>query len=170
MRLRRMELVIISVTVAFACFIGGYFVGRSTSAVSIVPSADSKGEQVMLVSPPALPIAPPDVRTSESTIIPVPTEEAQPSSVVPEPLMTPLEMTPELNSALPAVRDGAGRININLASRSELMDLPGIGSSLSERIVDYRNANGPFRNIEELRNVSGIGVKRFEAIMNKITV
>jgi competence protein ComEA len=66
--------------------------------------------------------------------------------------------------------DAFGRININTASRSELMDLPGIGSSLSERIVDYRNTHGSFRTIEDLRRVSGIGEKRFEAIMNRITV
>jgi competence protein ComEA len=66
--------------------------------------------------------------------------------------------------------DGDGKININLASQSELMDLPGIGSVLASRIVDYRRQHGGFSRIEDLRNVSGIGEKRYEAIQSQITV
>lgn len=62
-------------------------------------------------------------------------------------------------------------VNINTASAQEMADrLDGIGPSLGQRIVDYRTSNGPFKDKEEIKNVSGIGEKRFEAIKNKITV
>jgi competence protein ComEA len=48
--------------------------------------------------------------------------------------------------------------------------LDGIGPALGQRIVDYRTSNGRFKDIEEIKNVSGIGDKRFEAIKDKISV
>jgi competence protein ComEA len=65
----------------------------------------------------------------------------------------------------------SGKINLNTASAQELSDgLNGIGKVLAKRIVDYREKNGPFRSIEEVKNVSGIGNKIFEQIRDSITV
>jgi len=63
-----------------------------------------------------------------------------------------------------------GKININTASVEELDLLPGIGVTYAQRIVDYRNANGPFKSASELENVAGIGPKTFEKIKDWITV
>ncbi|WP_411677522.1 ComEA family DNA-binding protein [Caproicibacter sp.] len=64
-----------------------------------------------------------------------------------------------------------GKVNINTATPKELSDgLNGIGKTLSQRIVDYREKNGPFRSIEEIKNVSGIGDKIFEQIRDSITI
>lgn len=52
---------------------------------------------------------------------------------------------------------GTGGISINSATAAELEDLPGVGPVLAERIVQWRTANGPFRSIDELGEVSGIG-------------
>jgi competence protein ComEA len=64
-----------------------------------------------------------------------------------------------------------GKINLNTASVRELSDgLTGIGDVLAGRIVAYREKNGPFRSVEEIKNVSGIGDKIFEKIRDSITV
>ena len=61
-------------------------------------------------------------------------------------------------------------ININTASVEELDELPGIGPTIAQRIIDYRDANGPFQTIEDLLNVSGVGPSTFEQIKDLITV
>lgn len=61
-------------------------------------------------------------------------------------------------------------ININTAGVAELDTLPGIGPAYAQRIVDYRTASGPFQNIEEIQNVSGIGPSTFADIRSLITV
>ncbi|KGG80175.1 hypothetical protein Y919_07660 [Caloranaerobacter azorensis H53214] len=61
------------------------------------------------------------------------------------------------------------KININNASLNELMELPGIGKVLAGRIIEYR-AKNRFNSIEDIKNVSGIGEKRFEAIKDLITI
>lgn len=63
-----------------------------------------------------------------------------------------------------------GKININTADLAMLMTLEGIGQTYAQRIIDYRNEHGPFANIADITNVPGIGAKRFEAIMDQITV
>ena len=52
------------------------------------------------------------------------------------------------------------QVNINTATKKELMMLPGIGESKAEAIIEYRKAN-KFKTIEDLKNVKGIGEKRF---------
>ncbi len=69
-----------------------------------------------------------------------------------------------------AISFEAERININTASKRELMRLPGIGPVLAQRILEHREAHGPFKAIEEIMDVKGIGPKLFEKIKNKITV
>ena len=62
------------------------------------------------------------------------------------------------------------RINLNTASEADLKKLPGIGDGLAAAIVAYREANGPFGEIEELMEVPGIGKGRFAAVEDLITV
>ncbi len=63
-----------------------------------------------------------------------------------------------------------GKVNINTAEISELDSLPGIGPALAERIIQYRQANGPFQSPQDLMNVSGIGEKKFADLEQLITV
>ncbi len=62
------------------------------------------------------------------------------------------------------------KININTATVQELTALPGIGQTKAEAIVKYREANGPFKTVEDLGKVKGIGDKILEGIKNEITV
>lgn len=61
-------------------------------------------------------------------------------------------------------------ININTATQTELETLTGIGASTALKIINYRNENGKFKNIEEIKNVSGIGDAKYEAIKDNICV
>jgi competence protein ComEA len=62
------------------------------------------------------------------------------------------------------------KININTANANMLQTLPGIGPVLSERIIEYRNQNGLFGVIDDIKDVSGIGEKKFEGIKDLICV
>jgi len=64
----------------------------------------------------------------------------------------------------------AEKVNINKATVEQLMEIKGIGQSYAERIVEYREKNGPFEKIEDIMNVKGIGEKKFEAIKGLITI
>lgn len=64
----------------------------------------------------------------------------------------------------------SGLININTADQKSLESLPKIGPAIASRIIDYRNVNGSFKSIEEIKNVKGIGDKTFEQIRDLITV
>ncbi len=77
---------------------------------------------------------------------------------------------PEGDSDSSATEEQSGRININTAGVSELDSLPGIGPSKAQAIIDYRNQNGPFRSVDDLVNVPGIGAKILETIRDLITV
>lgn len=61
------------------------------------------------------------------------------------------------------------KVNINTASQEELESLPGIGPALATQIIAYRDANGPFKKIEDLVDVPGIGPKTYEKVKDLIT-
>jgi len=62
-----------------------------------------------------------------------------------------------------------GKININNASKSSLETLPGIGPSTAQKIIDYRQENGDYSSIEEIKNVPGIGEVTYDEIKDLIT-
>jgi comEA protein len=78
----------------------------------------------------------------------------------------------------PAIARGASaqspssdaKVNLNTAGLDELVTLPGIGKAYAERILEYREKNGPFKKVEEILNVRGIGEKTFERIKDRLTL
>ena len=69
-----------------------------------------------------------------------------------------------------AAGGAGGTVNINTASAAQLDTLPGVGASTAEKIVADREANGPFKTVEDLKRVSGIGDKKFAALADAICV
>ena len=67
-----------------------------------------------------------------------------------------------------AVSDG--KVNINSASKSELMKLEGIGPAVADKIIEYRNTNGPFKKPEDIRKVRGVGKGLWDKNRDAITV
>lgn len=56
------------------------------------------------------------------------------------------------------------RIDLNQADRAELLQLPGVGDALADRLEDYRRRHGPFRSVDELREIHGIGPATLEKL------
>lgn len=73
-------------------------------------------------------------------------------------------------SQQPATTAPEGKVNINTASKAELMTLKGVGREVAEKVIAYREKNGPFKKPEEIRRVSGIGKGIWEANREAITV
>jgi comEA protein len=169
MRLRRLEMAIVALTLAFACFTGGYFTGRkgAVNVVAVTPfQHDGAAGAANDGSQPTAPQGGEGTQTDgggNTQGQPQPSTAAATDSASQQPANP---AAPDVGA--PIVSDG--KININTASRGELTDLPGIGDTLAGRIIDYRAKNGPFQRIEDIKNVSGIGEKRYEAIEDRIKV
>ncbi len=68
------------------------------------------------------------------------------------------------------LKEVSGKININTASLSELISLPGIGEKRAQKIISYREKAGGFENIEDIMNVKGIGEGIYTKIKDRITI
>lgn len=191
---KRGSLILLILSVVFGSFCMGYFFGRnytqSPILVSAMPlpttQATTQSPEAVLAAAPILPEAPstdaPRIISDEPLPVtddPLPsTDETQPptteTQVPTEPSSIPTEQTQpttEPTTEEPTSEpETSGLIDINTATQAQLMTLPGIGEALSQRIIDYREANGPFRSVSELLNVSGIGEKRLAAILDSICV
>ena len=73
-------------------------------------------------------------------------------------------------AAAQAAKGNDGRININTADEKALDELPGVGPATAKRIIEYREANGPFAAPEDLKKVRGIGDAKFEKMKDKIAI
>ena len=86
-------------------------------------------------------------------------------------VITPPDDRSESGSVAPGGQEPTGElVDINSATADEMVELPGIGPVLSERIVAYREANGRFERTDELMAVAGIGPATYEAVRDLITV
>lgn len=65
---------------------------------------------------------------------------------------------------------GTAKVNINTANEEKLKTLPGVGESMAKKIVEYRNKNGKFSSIEDIKNVTGIGESKYDSIKDYITI
>lgn len=106
--------------------------------------------------------------------VPAPVSQAASPSRAPASSAAEKTSAPRTSSAgAPAGSAGgtAGKINLNTATARQLSDgLDGIGDALAARIVAYREQHGGFKTVDELKNVSGIGDKKLEALRGSVTV
>ena len=72
--------------------------------------------------------------------------------------------------ALVVSASAAAALNLNTATKDELVELPGIGPAKAQAIVDYRNQHGPFKSVDEIRKVKGIGEKLFIQIKPELSL
>lgn len=76
----------------------------------------------------------------------------------------------EVNNCIETETKTNDKININTADINKLTELDGIGESKAKTIIEYRTTNGLFKNIEDIKNISGIGESLYNKIKDKITV
>lgn len=113
--------ILVALTLFFAAFLGGFFLGRSSAGYRVEVSA----------------YADPSASQSDTT---------------------------------DAADRPTGKININTATAEQLCTLDGISATLAQRIIDYRETFGPFKNLAQLTEVDGIGQKILDKIIDRITV
>ena len=152
---------LLALVLLFSGFTGGFFLGRNTRVEAIqttktvyetVPGETVIVLQEVLVTLPA-------ATEPEETAAP---DRSMPASSAPK------ETKPK--ETKPKEPEVTFPVNINRANKQQLMALPGIGEVIAQRIIDYRNANGPFSSVDQLINVKGIGEKRLETLRPYATV
>ena len=150
----RQSLLLILITCVFAAFTLGFLTGRLSAP----------GDTIVARMPPqtkpaaaAQPTVPPVNQVTAISTVTVPPAVTEPS-------------IPETTAAGSQPTQAAGLLNINTATLAQLDSLPGIGTVIGQRIIDYREENGPFTSVSQLILVDGIGEKRLAAIIDLITV
>lgn len=141
---------LVPITILCVSFTLGFFAGRNTG----------RGDVLVRTASEATTSATQNITDPESPRL---VTQSDTSPDVSESVST------EESSEIPSEQNDSGLININTATQSQLMTLPGIGEVLAGRIIDYREQYGPFSYPEQLLNVKGIGNKKLAAILEYIT-
>ena len=142
MKISRLEFVLLLLTAACLAFFAGWFLGGQSAPGTVRIAA---------------PHSPPLSQTLQAAA-PEPEETGPAAS----------EAQPPAPS--PSASEAPGLVNINTAGSEELQTLPGIGEKRAEDIIAYREEHGPFRIVEDITDVGGIGEGILSRIIDYITV
>lgn len=148
---------------------GGALPAADLAAVNLAAGVQPGDRiDVPLLPPTAAPTRRPTITPSPVPGEPTPTQPIGGGpTAVPTARSAGAAPTPSGDGPPPAT---TGTININTATAGQLESLPKIGPSIAQRIVEYRDAHGPFARIEDLQKVKGIGPATFAALKDFITV
>ena len=142
MKISRLEFVLLLLTAACLAFFAGWFLGGQSAPGTVRIAAQH---------------SPPSSQT--------------PPAASPEPEETgPAASEAQPPAPSPSASEAPGLVNINTAGSEELQTLPGIGEKRAEDIIAYREEHGPFRIVEDITDVSGIGEGILSRIIDYITV
>jgi len=75
-----------------------------------------------------------------------------------------------ISAVIPGIAQAAGTVNVNSADATQLSMLPRVGPAIAQRIIEYRDANGRFKSVDDLMLVRGIGEKTFELMKPYVAV
>ena len=101
---------------------------------------------------------------------PIQTPSSSPT-LSPEITLTPAPMPSSISTPTSTSSpEQSAKINVNTADKQELEKITGVGPIIAQRIIDYRQSNGPFQTIEDIKKVNGIGNKTFEKMKNEIAI
>jgi comEA protein len=175
----KLEIVVVSLTALFLAFTIGLFAGRAKGGGVVIQYSLSSPPPVTLdaseiAEPTATFLSPATLQTTEPSPSPLPALEAVPEPtlvIVSAPETLPAqESPPKITTAPQSGKSADGKIRINYATAKELESLPGIGPVLAVRIMEYREKHGAFKSAAQLKNVSGIGDKKYAALKDMVTV
>ena len=138
-----------------------WILALSTVAVAFfyIGQAYAKPEAPMLT--PVLSDQPTTAATTESTTAATAFSAASTVSTIPAVSMNSAVTTTTAATTLSHSGERGGMLNLNTATKEQLMTINGIGETFADRIIAYRDSHGGFQSVEELRNISGIGEKRY---------